>query len=109
MGVTFKTTPKGKATIDKVVTDKKTGNVISEDHLNFSEVLGPAGSGMAIHVGPSAEVSYTAGFTKGMPNYSAARIDITLKMPCDPGDIDATYEFTEKWVSDRLEKQYGEL
>ena len=110
MGVTFKNTPKGDATTVKTITDSKTKNVLSEDKTQES-VDSPMTQGMSMEPAPTpfAEVSYSAGFTKGLPNYSAARVDVSIKMPCDVGSIDECYEFAEQWVTSRLEKQFEEL
>src|SRR5271165_6093080 len=111
MGVTFKNTPKGNATTVKTITDGKTKNVLSED-MTQEVVEMPMMQGMALEAKeavPFAEVSYAAGFTKGLPNYSAARVDVSLKMPCSVESIDEAYEFAEQWVTSRLEKQFEEL
>ena len=91
MGVTFKNTPKGNVVIAKSVTDGKTKNVMSE-RTTQQTVEMPTQAGMALvtELKPFAEVNYSAGFTKGLPNYSAARVDISLKLPCDVDNIDET-------------------
>ena len=112
--VTFKNQPKGTATTSKVITDKKTGNVISEDHA-IEPVQMPGTEGMQFAEAtlapfvPYAEVGYAAGFTKGMANFSSARVDITIKLPAQVDDIDEVYTFAEEWVGSRLQKQYEEL
>src|SRR5271165_7014810 len=111
MSVKYTNSPKGIATKTKTVTDKKTGNVIShQEDTQLVEVPGQSGMAMlGAQATPYGEVGYAAGFTKGMPNYSAARVDISLKMPATPDYIDETFEFAEDWVSKRLQKQYEEL
>ena len=122
MGITFKNQPKGKATTSKVIADKQTGNILSEDHTSesvqmpgtegmvFSEDTPQYGDGLKpasiVHY---AEVGIGLGFTKGLANYSAARVDISLKLPVLVDDIDTAYEFAEGWVSSRLQKQYEDL
>ena len=112
--IVFKNQPKGVATTTKKVTDTKTGNVLSEDH-HVEDVSMPGTEGMAMQTAtltaalPYAEVGYAAGFTKGLPNYSSTRVDITLKMPAEVENIDSAYVFAEDWVCSRLQKQYEDL
>ena len=72
MTVKFKNSAKGVATKAKVITDTKTGNIISQAQETELVPI-PMQEGMAMlgSVMQLAEVSYAAGFTKGMPNYSS--------------------------------------
>jgi hypothetical protein len=121
MGVTFKNTPPGKATIVKQVTSGET--VVSETQAD-EPVAMPQQAGPTVHWGDGAagvtelqsyeppkfaEVGFAAGFTKNLGNYSSARVDITLKLPCEPTEIDEAYEFAENWVSQRLQKQHEDF
>lgn len=125
MGVTFTNTPAGKATIAKKVTADK-GNTVISDTQEEEQVQMPGSAGptigfddameggmttlqQAAPLKPYGEVTFTAGFTKGLPNYSAARADISLKLPCTTDEIDEAYEFAENWVSTRLQKLHEEL
>jgi hypothetical protein len=124
MTVTFKNSPQGKATTTKKVTSG--GTVIADTQsdetvqmpaaagptVSWGDELSQAGEGMTLIQGapkPPAEVGFSGGFTKGLPNYSAARVDITLKLPCQADEIDEAYEFAENWVTTRLQKQFDEV
>ena len=110
MTVKFKNSAKGVATKAKVVTDTKTGNIISQAQ-DTELVPIPMQEGMAMlgSVMQLAEVSYAAGFTKGMPNYSSLRVDIGIKVPCPVEDVDETYAFADEWVSKRLKAEHDEV
>ena len=121
MGVTFKNTPPGKATTVKKVTSGET--VVSETQQDEAVAM-PQQAGATVQWGDGvagvselqsyeppkfAEVGFAAGFTKNLGNYSAARVDISLKLPCEPTEIDEAYEYAESWVTQRLEKQHQDL
>ena len=44
-----------------------------------------------------------------MGNFNSARVDITIKLPCQTDEIDEAYEFAEEWVTTRLQKQHEDL
>ena len=122
MGVTFKNTPPGKATIVKKVTS---GEAVVLDTQEDETVVMPSAAGATISWGdegvgqtavlqaeaikPWAEVGFTAGFTKNMGNFNSARVDITIRLPCQTDEIDEAYEFAESWVTTRLQKQHEDL
>lgn len=56
-----------------------------------------------------AEVSISVGLTLNLGNYESARIDVGLKLPCEPDDIDTVYAYTEQWVEARLETEVAKV
>lgn len=113
MGVIFKNNPAGKVQIVKAKKDGKTGTT-SEEKTEM-QVVAPHLEGPTMGFAtleapePFAEVGVSLGFTIGLPNYSSARCDITLKMPTPADQIDKTYEFAQTWVTTRLEAIHKEM
>lgn len=57
-------------------------------------------------VGPRAEVEVAVGATVGLPNYSAARFDVRLRLPCKPdvASVDAAYGAALAWATRKLDE-----
>ncbi len=59
-----------------------------------------SGSGSVL---PFAEVGFEAGMTKNLGiSVGAVRWGVSLKMPCEVGEIDEVYDFTQNWVNDKM-------
>lgn len=56
-------------------------------------------------VGSAAVVGTTRGLTLNIGDYEFARIDVTLNVPCNPDEVDTTYENVEAWVDAKIETQ----
>ena len=56
-----------------------------------------------------AEVEVTLGLTIGLPNYSSAKISVSVKMPCYKEEIEEAYRFVEKFVTDKVEAERNEI
>jgi hypothetical protein len=105
----FKNMPPGKAAVSKEIKDDKTGTVeqSNKDELvNAPHLTGPS---IELAPVPFAEIGYAAGFTQNLGNFSSARCEISIRLPCPPDQIDETYEFAMKWVSDRLQSEAASL
>ena len=63
----------------------------------------------AMKEGNPAYLNITAGMTKGLPNYSSAKISISITYPCIPDEINASYEKLKQWIDARLSKELSEL
>ena len=59
--------------------------------------------------GNPAYLNITAGVTKGLPNYSSAKISISITYPCLPDEINTSYEKLKQWIDTRLSKELSEL
>lgn len=53
---------------------------------------------------PWCELEVRAGYTKNLGDYSSARVDVALRVPCQHDEIDSVATFAEDWVNDRLNK-----
>lgn len=63
----------------------------------------------AMKEGNPAYLNITAGMTKGLPNYSSAKISISITYPCLPEEINESYEKLKQWIDTRLSKEIAEL
>ncbi len=63
----------------------------------------------AMKEGNPAYLNITAGMTKGLPNYSSAKISISITYPCMPEEINESYEKLKEWIDKRLIKEISEL
>ena len=64
---------------------------------------------IAMKEGNPAYLNITAGMTKGLPNYSSAKISISITYPCIPDEINTSYEKLKQWIDTRLSKEIAEL
>lgn len=96
MAVTIKGKPATKA--EKVtVKDNHSGveKTLYEMSINGSPEVANA---------PMATVGFSAGLTKNLGNYSSARVDVSLTIPCTTGTIDNTFQEVVEWVNARMEE-----
>ena len=56
-------------------------------------------------VGTAAVVGTTRGLTLNIGDYEFARVDVSLNVPCNRDEVDATYENVEAWVDAKIETQ----
>lgn len=69
------------------VVDKSTETV--GPHVLFSE--------------PTCNVGVRAGLTIPMGNYSSARVEVSLNVPCLDENIDKAFDFARDWVDAKLQ------
>ena len=55
--------------------------------------------------GPHATVNVMLGLTANLGNYESARIDVGVRMPCNPDDIEATYVQAKEWCESRVKTE----
>jgi hypothetical protein len=63
----------------------------------------------AMNEGNPAYLNITAGMTKGLSNYSSAKISISITYPCIPEEINESYEKLKNWIDKRLIAEIAEL
>jgi len=82
------------------VTEKleENGKVVSSSKTTDEEI------GFVETDGVPAEVAQGIGVTKNLGNFQSKRVDVYLKLPCNPQDFEAAAEFVNKWTWDRLKK-----
>ena len=56
-----------------------------------------------------AEVSVSLGSTLNMGDFESLRIHVGITYPCEPKDIDKTFEIVSKRVENMLKKKIKEL
>jgi len=80
------------------VTEKleENGKVVSSLETTNEEI------GFVETDGVPAEVAQGIGVTKNLGNFQSKRVDVYLKLPCNPQDFEAAAEFVNKWTSERL-------
>lgn len=59
--------------------------------------------------GNPAYLNITAGMTKNLGSYESARISISITYPCDPNNIDESFEKLKNWLDKRLSTEIAEL
>jgi len=85
-----------------VVHDPATGEeivvneILSTKDLTFKIVESNAGA---------AEVSVSRGATINLGNYQSARIDVSLRVPCDIKEADKAYDFACEWINGRVKRE----
>jgi hypothetical protein len=52
--------------------------------------------------GPPATVNVMLGLTINQGNYESARIDVGIRMPCNPADVEETYQTAKDWCESRI-------
>jgi len=60
-------------------------------------------------IGPAVYVRCQYGLTLNLGRYESARIDVSLSVPCYPAEVQETYEFVSKWVSERVLQERAEI
>jgi len=62
-------------------------------------------------IGHPANVGVSAGQTINVGQYSSVRVEVSLHLPSgtEPADLEATYEFVERWVGTRLQALVAEV
>lgn len=58
---------------------------------------------------PVCDVQLSAGQTVNIGNYNSVRFSVSLKMPCEPKDVDSTYEFVKNWVDNKMQELQQEV
>lgn len=91
--------PQGSTTIVKSVGKQ----VVQEGTV--SENVG----GTVLETPLMCNVGVSGGKTIGLPGYSNVKIQVSLFMPCEKHDIEATYEFCTDWVSKKIKEATSAL
>ena len=52
-----------------------------------------------------ANLSVSRGVTIGLPNYSSARVDVSLTVPLHVGDHVAVYDWCRDWCNDKVQME----
>lgn len=60
-------------------------------------------------IGPAVYVRCQYGLTLNLGRYESARIDVSLSVPCYPAEVEETYQFVSKWVSERVLQERAEI
>jgi len=55
-----------------------------------------------------AVVSVQMSKTINLGNYNSKKVGISLSMPCNPKDIDKTYQKSVQWIEERLNADKSE-
>jgi len=59
--------------------------------------------------GNPAYLSIMGSLTRNLGNYEAAKVSISITYPCNPDDINESYEKLKNWLDSRLSKEVAEL
>ncbi|UOX39968.1 hypothetical protein [Vibrio phage V-YDF132] len=51
---------------------------------------------------PTANVGYSAGITKNLGDFNSMKIQVSLHMPCYVHEVEPTFDFTRKFVDDKI-------
>lgn len=51
----------------------------------------------------AASVGVSAGFTKNIGDFNSVRVDVSLRVPCDPHMVEPAFTFVSDWVNAKLE------
>lgn len=92
----------GKITIKK--KDASVAATVSVKHpTGAQEVVEEPVSGFPqVQTKTTAEVGFSAGFTKNLGDFNSARFDVSLKVMCDVELVDETFAKINSWVDERL-------
>lgn len=63
----------------------------------------------ALVPGPFCEVGFDASYTHNLGNYQSCRISVSLKVPCQIGEINGVYEMAKEWVDTRMQQLQADL
>jgi hypothetical protein len=56
-----------------------------------------------------AWVRLNLGLTLNLGNFESARVDVSLRSPCSPSDLDQAYEKTREWVCAKIIREVNEV
>lgn len=90
---------KAKAAINHTVSHK--GQVIAES--NETEDVNKPSNLQPVMPDQQCEVGVAMGYTHNAGNYTSARVDVSLKVPCAHPEVNDVYDFARAWVEERLE------
>lgn len=98
-------------TTTKQIIDKKSKEIIAEDNTQ-EPVAVPEETTKPVKEAVSSqlcEVGVEASYTHNLGNYQSARVQVSLRIPCQHAEIDAVYEYGQEWVNHRLSKMVEDL
>lgn len=98
-----------QATVTKDVTDNSTKTLVSSE--TKAETVDTSGVAPAKNTQqePWCQVGFDASYTHNLGNYQSCKVGVSLTIPCPHGEIDAVFDFSKKWVQDRLQKEIDDL
>ena len=83
----------GKARVS--TTDKKSGEIISEQHAEFVE-------DEVISSNPLANVGMSIKKTTNLGNFESVSVEVSLRVPCEVDEVDDAFEQVESWIEEKL-------
>lgn len=105
----LKLTKTKKADAETSTQIKNGGEVISEK-TETEKVDVPVSSQVATGSDlPFCEVGVEASYTHNLGNYQSARVQVSLRVPCLPKEIDDTFVYAHAWVDKKLTGMVEEL
>ena len=105
----LKLTKTKKADAEITTLIKNGGEIISEK-TKTEQVDVPVSSQVATGSDmPFCEVGVEASYTHNLGNFQSARVQVSLRVPCLPKEIDDTFSYAQKWVDNKLTGMVEEL
>lgn len=93
--------PKAKALVSKQGTATMTTQHPNGSTTEQKQTLSDP-DGAMVQAGEYASVSVNLAQTINLGSYNSAKVGVILTMPCGVEEIDAVFDFTKKWVEDRM-------
>lgn len=56
-----------------------------------------------------ALVGFGARRTMNLGEFNSLTIEVSIRVPCSPDNVDASYEFAKKWVKERFVREVREF
>jgi hypothetical protein len=90
-----------KPVVGLVTVEKKKKGEVTDQVPTETVVEHP---GLMFGNNPLMEIVVEGGRTMNLGNYESAKVGITIKVPCDPDQLQQAYEFATDWISKKLEE-----
>lgn len=58
---------------------------------------------------PWCEVGVEASYTMNLGDFNSTRLQVSLKVPCQHGEIDQVFEFGKDWVDQKMQSMIEEV
>jgi len=59
--------------------------------------------------GPLCSVTFSGGFTRQIVQYEPVKVSVSVTLPCEERDLEATYEKAKQFVEEKVQESYEEL
>lgn len=102
MALKIKSKP-AQATTSKTLLEK--GTPVSED-VSQEPVEVPGNAPTAEQL---CEVGVEMSYTHNLGNYTSARVQVSLRVPCEHAEIDSAYDYSREWCDNKLNGLIEEL